>query len=207
MILDFENPTWVRTGIAQCFHSRVKKEGAGSVGPGDFTSRPSRPGESHPKPLTDSGLEPVAGEITIRQPQVARESHNRSPWRSTSKSTKTSFAGFSPVITDRHRNSGGTFWLTLLGHTKDSLWSMDLFRCESATMGTDWVLVVMDQYTRTIIGFGVSMRERSMVRYFVGCLTRSFKASPAFQIFVMWTILAPSKIFSLQQELLIDRSW
>jgi len=66
MILDFENPTWVRTGIAQCFHSRVKKEGAGSVGPGDFTSRPSRPGESHPKPLTDSGLEPrIAQQIAL----------------------------------------------------------------------------------------------------------------------------------------------
>ena len=32
---------------------------------------------------------------------------------------------------------------------------MDLFRCESATMRTHWVLVVMDQYTRRIIGFGV----------------------------------------------------
>src|SRR5499433_557434 len=38
---------------------------------------------------------------------------------------------------------------------RDSLWSMDLFRCESATMRTHWVLVVMDQYTRRIIGFGV----------------------------------------------------
>ena len=38
---------------------------------------------------------------------------------------------------------------------KDSLWSMDLFRCESATLRTHWVLVVMDQYTRRIIGFGV----------------------------------------------------
>jgi len=38
---------------------------------------------------------------------------------------------------------------------KDSLWSMDLFRCESATMRTHWVLVVMDQYTRRILGFGV----------------------------------------------------
>src|SRR6266480_3196208 len=32
---------------------------------------------------------------------------------------------------------------------------MDLFRCESATLRTHWVLVVMDQYTRRIIGFGV----------------------------------------------------
>src|SRR5215469_107627 len=38
---------------------------------------------------------------------------------------------------------------------RDSLWSMDLFRCESAMLRTHWVLVVMDQYTRRIIGFGV----------------------------------------------------
>src|SRR5258705_286369 len=38
---------------------------------------------------------------------------------------------------------------------KDSLWSIDLFRCASATLRSHWVLVVMDQYTRRIIGFGV----------------------------------------------------
>ena len=52
-------------------------------------------------------------------------------------------------------NSGGPSWLTFLGHTKDSLWSMDLFRCESAILRSHWVLVVMDQYTRRIVGFGV----------------------------------------------------
>ena len=51
--------------------------------------------------------------------------------------------------------SGGPSWLTFLGHMKDSLWSVDLFRCESATLRTYWVLVVMDQYTRAIIGFGL----------------------------------------------------
>jgi putative transposase len=51
--------------------------------------------------------------------------------------------------------SGGPSWLTFLGHTKDSLWSVDLFRCESATLRTYWVLVVMDQYTRRIMGFGM----------------------------------------------------
>src|ERR1700692_4391134 len=50
---------------------------------------------------------------------------------------------------------GGPSWLTFLGHMKDSLWSCDLFRCESATLRTHWVLVVMDQFTRRIIGFGV----------------------------------------------------
>jgi transposase InsO family protein len=53
------------------------------------------------------------------------------------------------------QDSGGPSWLTFLGHMKDSLWSMDLFRCESATLRTHWVLVVMDQYTRRIIGFGI----------------------------------------------------
>ncbi|MCP4896964.1 MAG: transposase family protein, partial [bacterium] len=50
---------------------------------------------------------------------------------------------------------GGPSWLTFLGHTKDSLWSVDLFRCESILLHTHWVLVVMDQFTRRIIGFGV----------------------------------------------------
>jgi transposase InsO family protein len=49
----------------------------------------------------------------------------------------------------------GPSWLTFLGHVKDSLWSCDLFRCESATLRTHWVLVVMDQFTRRLIGFGV----------------------------------------------------
>ena len=46
-------------------------------------------------------------------------------------------------------------WLSLLGHSKDSLWSIDLFRCESLTLKSYWVLVVMDQWSRRIIGFGV----------------------------------------------------
>jgi hypothetical protein len=51
--------------------------------------------------------------------------------------------------------SAGPSWLTALGHAKDSLWSLDLFRCESAVLRTHWVLVVMDQCTRRIVGFGV----------------------------------------------------
>jgi transposase InsO family protein len=62
------------------------------------------------------------------------------------------------ILASHHRpeqDSGGPSWLTFLGHLKDSLWSLDLFRCESATLRTHWVLVVMDQFTRRIIGFGV----------------------------------------------------
>jgi len=72
------------------------------------------------------------------------------------------------------QDSGGPSWLTFLGHMKDSLWSMDLFRCESATLRTHWVLVVMDQYTRRIIGFGVHA-GRSMVSHSVGCSTAPFE--------------------------------
>ena len=52
-------------------------------------------------------------------------------------------------------DSAGPSWLTVLGHAKDSLWSLDLFLCESAILHTHWVLVVMDQWTRRIVGFGV----------------------------------------------------
>ena len=51
--------------------------------------------------------------------------------------------------------SSGPSWLTFLGHSKDSLWSMDLFRCESLILSTHWVMVVMDQCTRRIVGFAV----------------------------------------------------
>jgi len=53
----------------------------------------------------------------------------------------------------------GSSWLTLLGHTKDSLWSVDLFRCESILLKSHWVLVVMDQFTRRIVGFGAHLGD------------------------------------------------
>ena len=62
------------------------------------------------------------------------------------------------ILARRYRprpDSDGPSWLTVLGNAKDSLWSLDLFRCESAVLRTHWVLVVMDQWTRRIVGFGV----------------------------------------------------
>ena len=49
-------------------------------------------------------------------------------------------------------NADGPSWLTFIGHTKDSLWSLDLFCCESMTLRTHWVLLVMDHYTRPSSG-------------------------------------------------------
>ena len=50
----------------------------------------------------------------------------------------------------------GPSWLSFIGQTADSLWSVDLFRCESIVLQSYWVLVVMDQFTRRLVGFGVN---------------------------------------------------
>jgi hypothetical protein len=49
----------------------------------------------------------------------------------------------------------GPSWLSFTGHTTDSLWRVDLFRCESIVLRSYWVLVVMDQFTRRLVGVGV----------------------------------------------------
>jgi putative transposase len=62
------------------------------------------------------------------------------------------------VLAKHYRpTSGGSgpSWLSFIGHTTDSLWSVDLFRCESIVLRTYWVLVVMDQFTRRLVGVGV----------------------------------------------------
>jgi len=51
--------------------------------------------------------------------------------------------------------TNGPSWLTFIGHVKDSLWSVDLFRCESILLRSHWVMVVLDVFTRRLIGFGV----------------------------------------------------
>ncbi len=51
--------------------------------------------------------------------------------------------------------SHGPSWLTFIGQVKDSLWCVDLFRCESILLRSHWVLVVMDLFSRRIVGFGV----------------------------------------------------
>jgi putative transposase len=50
----------------------------------------------------------------------------------------------------------GPSWLSVIGQARDSLWSVDLFRCESVLLQSYWVMVVMDIFTRRIIGFGIA---------------------------------------------------
>jgi putative transposase len=60
------------------------------------------------------------------------------------------------VLARRYRpDPSGPSWLTFLGHSKDSLWSVDFFRCESLSLRTHWVFVLMDQFTRRIVGFAM----------------------------------------------------
>jgi putative transposase len=49
----------------------------------------------------------------------------------------------------------GPSWLTFIAQTMDSLWSLDLCRCESILLWSDWVMLVMDVFSRRIVGFGV----------------------------------------------------
>jgi hypothetical protein len=42
-------------------------------------------------------------------------------------------------------DSAGPSWLPFLGHMKDSLWSLDLFRCESATL---WMMTANSEFAR-----------------------------------------------------------
>jgi putative transposase len=49
-----------------------------------------------------------------------------------------------------HPDRSGPSWLTLFAQAKDSLWSADLFRCESILLRSHWVLVAIDGFTRRI---------------------------------------------------------
>ena len=86
-------------------------------------------------------------------PGAANELPSNLPWHSASTSTKTWSAGFWQYTSIRKPDREVLAFL--YGHAKDSLWSLDLFRCESAILRTYWVLVVMDQFTRRIAGFAV----------------------------------------------------
>jgi hypothetical protein len=56
-------------------------------------------------------------------------------------------------------DAAGPSWLTVLGHAKDSLWSVDLFSCESAILRAHWVLVVMDQFEARSASFSYPTQE------------------------------------------------
>ena len=73
-------------------------------------------------------------------------------------------------------HGNGPSWLTALAHAKDSLWSLDLFRCESIMLQSCWVMVIIDVFSRRFVGFAV---ERGAVDGPVVC--RMFNCARAKQ--------------------------
>jgi putative transposase len=78
------------------------------------------------------------------------------------------FAKLLPLQIDKHmvrralasnyRPGSGTerpSWLSFIAQMKHSLWSVDLFRCESILLKSYWGMVVIDVFTRSIVGFGI----------------------------------------------------
>jgi putative transposase len=67
------------------------------------------------------------------------------------------------VLVQHYRPDGsggnGPSWLTFIAQSRDSLWSVDLFRCESILLRSYWVMLVMDVFTRRIVGFGVERAD------------------------------------------------
>ena len=57
---------------------------------------------------------------------------------------------------------GGPSWLSVIGQARNRLWSVDLFRTESILLKSYWVMVVMDVYTRRIVGFGVGVTRANL---------------------------------------------
>lgn len=49
----------------------------------------------------------------------------------------------------------GPSWLNQIGTEKDRLWSIDFFRCESILLRSYWVMLVMDHFSRQIVGVTV----------------------------------------------------
>lgn len=61
-----------------------------------------------------------------------------------------------------HGNSGPSC-LTIIASAKDSLWSVNLFRCESILLRTHGVMVVLELFTRRLVGFGVEAADANGV--------------------------------------------
>jgi transposase InsO family protein len=53
-------------------------------------------------------------------------------------------------------HGNGPYWLTTLALAKDTLWSLDLFRCESIMLRSYWVMLIIDVFSRRCIGFAVA---------------------------------------------------
>ena len=74
---------------------------------------------------------------------------------------------------------GGPSWQFFIGNQIDSFWAIDLFRCQSMHLRSFWVMVVMDVYSRKIIGYSIQPEActgESVCRMFNEILASSMNA-------------------------------
>src|SRR5215470_15374808 len=102
---------------------------------------------------------------SLVRPAGAKTLQSNRPSGTNSQITLRLASGIDPgngAATRSGRHDAGTdgpSWLSFIGHMKDSLWSVDLFRCESIFLRSHWIMVVMDVFTRRTIGFGVERAD------------------------------------------------
>src|SRR5438067_1677721 len=74
----------------------------------------------------------------------------------------------------RPESGSGPSWLTFLGHVKDSLWSADIFRCESLTLRT-----LVDDCRKWVVGMLEGIPRQCAQRLnFADCFQPSVEISP-----------------------------
>ena len=81
-------------------------------------------------------------------PQIAALVFDRTGARVSDETVRRILAKHRPAT-----KGDGPSWLTFIGAQAESLWSIDFFPAESILLKSHWILVVMDQYSRKIIGF------------------------------------------------------
>ena len=124
------------------------------------TSRPRKPGPKGP----DQALIQAIVEIKSRNPRFGCQRIARIISRTFGVDVDKNVVY--RVLAKHYRpapGATGPSWLSFIGHAADSLWSVDLFRCESIVLWSYWVLVVMDQFTRRIVVSGLLRSSRKKV--------------------------------------------
>jgi putative transposase len=89
----------------------------------------------------------------------------------------------------------GSSWLSLIAYATDSLWSIDLFRCDSILLRSHWVMLVMDIFSRRTVGFGV---ESADIDGISAC--RMFKCASAGQSLPKQVSIDHDPLFRLYRE-------
>ena len=166
---DAERPAALRIRVALP-QPRTHPKGRHRPPPLDAPGVSSGPGASQIPPAVLVNAVPEEAR-TERAGRGTHPGHRRAQVAQSSVRLSTDCAHHLADVRDRHRQErrvpragetlspgsgrSGPSWLSFIGHTTDSLWSVDLFRCESIVLRSYWVLVVMDQFTRRLVGFGV----------------------------------------------------